>query len=68
MRIVRPTKDILQIKAPIEGEEIHVRKVNSFGNGAKIDFFKKFLGEKVLIIVLKNGKPKQNKKLGRKKR
>jgi len=68
MKIIRPSKNLLQIRAPIEGEEIHVREVSSFGNGAKIDFIKKFVGEKVLIIVLKNGRQTEVKKLGRKKR
>ena len=66
MEIGRTSKNLLQIKAKINSDEIHIKEVNSFGNGAKIDFTKKFIGEKVLVIVLQNGKP--NKKVGRKKR
>lgn len=54
MRIVRPTKNILQIKTPIEGEEIHIKEVKKVGNGAKIDFTKKFIGKKVIVVVLKD--------------
>lgn len=56
MRVVRPTKNVLQVRTPIDGEEIHVREVSEFGNGAKIDFIKKFIGKKVLIVVMKDGK------------
>lgn len=54
MRIGRPTRNVLEVKTQIEGEEIHVREVSKFGNGAKINFIKDFIGEKVIVIVLKN--------------
>jgi putative transposon-encoded protein len=53
MRIVRPTPNVLEIKTPIYGEEIHVREVKKFGNGAKIDFAKNLIGKKVIVVVLK---------------
>ena len=34
-------------------EEIFERKVTPYGNGAKIDAQKKYIGQKVFIIVLK---------------
>jgi putative transposon-encoded protein len=45
---------MLEVKTPIDGEEIHVREVTKFGNGAKIDFLGKFIGKKVLVVVLKD--------------
>jgi len=54
MRVSRPTKNVLEVRTPIEGEEIHLRKVTKFSNGAKIDFIKKFIGKKVLIVIMKD--------------
>lgn len=53
MKVVRPTTNVLQVRTLIDGEEIHVREVSKFGNGAKIDFIKKFVGKKVIVVVLK---------------
>lgn len=40
----------------IQGKVIYVetKKVTSFGNGAKIDFYKDFIGKNVLVAVIKN--------------
>jgi putative transposon-encoded protein len=57
MRVIRPTPEALEIKTPIEAGEIYTKRVNKYGNGAKIDFIKSFIGRKVIIVVLKeNGK------------
>jgi len=53
MKVVRPTPEVLQIKAQIEAEGIFTKEVSDFGNGAKIDFIKKFIGRKVIVIVMK---------------
>lgn len=35
-------------------EEIYEKKVTPYGNGAKIDASKKYIGKKVFVIVLKD--------------
>jgi len=35
-------------------EEIFERTVNSYGNGAKIDSQKKFIGKKAIVVILKD--------------
>ncbi|MBI2664140.1 DUF2080 family transposase-associated protein [Candidatus Woesearchaeota archaeon] len=35
-------------------EEIYEKKVTRYGNGAKIDAQKKYIGRKAFVIVLKN--------------
>lgn len=37
-------------------EEIYEKKVTPYGNGAKIDAQKKYIGQRVFIIVLKKRK------------
>lgn len=61
MRIIRRSKEILEIKTHIECDDIHTKEVSPFGNGAKIDFFKKFIGKKVLIVVLKENEKSKSK-------
>ena len=57
MKLVRESPELLKINVPIEAEKIYSKKVTSFGNGAKIDFIKDFIGKNVLVIVLReNGK------------
>ena len=56
MKVLRPSPGVLQIKTPVEAEGIFTKEVNSFGNGAKIDFIKEFIGRKVIVVVLKNDK------------
>ena len=34
-------------------EEIYEKKVTQYGNGAKIDAQKKYIGRKVFVIILK---------------
>lgn len=36
-------------------EEIYEKKITPYGNGAKIDAPKKYIGKKVFVIVLKDG-------------
>lgn len=51
-----------QIKAISGGEititddvkEIYEKKVTPYGNGAKIDAQKKYIGHRVFVVVLKN--------------
>ena len=43
-----------RIKIEDEVEEIFEKKVTPYGNGAKIDAQKKYIGRKVFIVVLKN--------------
>ncbi len=65
MKLIKESSELLRINVPIEIGKIFSREVTEFGNGAKIDFSKKFLGKDVLIVVLKeNGK---SKRLGKKK-
>lgn len=35
-------------------EEIYEKKVTPYGNGAKIDASKKYIGKRVFVIVLKD--------------
>ena len=35
-------------------EEIYERKVTPYGNGAKVDAPKKYIGKRVYMIILKN--------------
>ncbi len=35
-------------------EEIYERKVTKYGNGAKIDSQKKYLGRRALVLILKD--------------
>lgn len=66
--MIKESPELLRINVPIEVGKIFSKEVTEFGNGAKIDFFKKFLGKNVLIVVLKeNGKQTKDKKMGRKK-
>lgn len=37
-----------------EVKEIYEKKVTPYGNGAKIDAQKKYIGHRVFVIVLKN--------------
>jgi putative transposon-encoded protein len=37
-----------------EVEEIYEKRVTSYGNGAKIDSQKKYIGKRVYVIVLKD--------------
>lgn len=37
-----------------EVEEIYEKKVTPYGNGAKIDASKKYIGKRVFVIVLKD--------------
>lgn len=53
MKIIKKQPELLEIKVPIEIDQIYSREVTKFGNGAKIDFSKKFLGKNVLIVVVK---------------
>lgn len=43
-----------RIKIEDEVEEIFEKNVTPYGNGAKIDAQKKYIGRKVFIVVLKN--------------
>ena len=42
-----------KIKIEDDVEEIFEKKVTPYGNGAKIDAQKKYIGRKVFVIVLK---------------
>ena len=42
-----------KIKIEDDVEEIFEREVTTYGNGAKIDSQKKYIGRKVFVIVLK---------------
>jgi len=53
MKLIKKQPELLEIKVPIEIDQIYSRKVTKFGNGAKIDFSNKFLGKNVLIVVVK---------------
>jgi putative transposon-encoded protein len=52
-----------QIKAVVGGkltikdnvEEIYEKRITPYGNGAKIDAQKKYIGKRVFVIVLKDG-------------
>lgn len=35
-------------------EEIYEKKITTYGNGAKIDAPKKYIGKRVFVIVLKD--------------
>jgi len=35
-------------------EELYERRVTAYGNGAKIDSQKKFIGKKAIVIILKD--------------
>lgn len=41
------------IKIEDKVEEIYERKITRYGNGAKIDAQKKYLGRKAFVIILK---------------
>jgi putative transposon-encoded protein len=57
MKVIKENPELLKIDVPIEAEKIYSRKVTSFGNGAKIDFTKDFIGKDVLVVVLRgNGR------------
>ena len=43
-----------KIKIEDDVEEIFERKVTTYGNGAKIDAQKKYIGRKVFVILLKD--------------
>ncbi len=36
-------------------EEIYEKKITPYGNGAKIDAPKRYIGKKVFVIILKDG-------------
>ncbi len=36
-------------------EEIYEKRITPYGNGAKIDAPKKYIGKKVFVIILKDG-------------
>jgi putative transposon-encoded protein len=52
-----------EIKAVVGGklsikddvEEIYEKRVTPYGNGAKIDAQKKYIGKRVFVIILKDG-------------
>lgn len=48
---IRLGKRVVKLKGDVEWAE--KKNVTSFGNGAKIDFYKEFIGQKVLVVVLK---------------
>ena len=52
----RKVKAVVGGKLRIEDdvEEIYEKKVTPYGNGAKIDAQKKFIGRKAFIIILKS--------------
>lgn len=54
--IMREIKAIVGEKLIIKDnvEEIYEKKITPYGNGAKIDAQKKYIGKKVFIIVLKD--------------
>lgn len=56
MKVSRPTRNVFQLRALIEAEEVYTREVKKIGNGAKIDFVKRLIGKKVLVVVMKDGK------------
>lgn len=35
-------------------EEIYTKRITPYGNGAKIDSMKKYIGRKVFVIILKD--------------
>lgn len=37
-----------------EVEEIYEKKITPYGNGAKIDAQKKYIGRKAFVIIIKN--------------
>jgi len=41
-----------KIKLTDEVEEIYEKKVSSYGNGAKIDSQKKYIGKRAYVIIL----------------
>lgn len=43
-----------QIQITDTVEEIYEKKITPYGNGAKVDAPKKFIGKKVFIVVLKD--------------
>ena len=45
-----------KIKIEDGAEEIYEKRVTRYGNGAKIDAQKKYIGRKVFVIVLKGKK------------
>lgn len=43
-----------QIQITDTVEEIYEKKITPYGNGAKVDAPKRFIGKKVFIVVLKD--------------
>jgi len=43
-----------KVKITDEVEEIYERKITPYGNGAKIDSLKKYIGRRAFVIVLKD--------------
>ncbi len=37
-----------------EVEEIYERRITPYGNGAKVDSLKKYIGKRAFVIILKN--------------
>jgi len=49
---VKLEKGIVKLEGKVKYAER--KSVTKFGNGAKIDFYKRFKGEDVLVLVLEN--------------
>jgi len=43
-----------KIKLTDEVEEIYEKRVSSYGNGAKIDSQKKYIGKRAYVVILKD--------------
>lgn len=58
LHMPRRVKAISGGKISIEDnvEEIYEKKITPYGNGAKIDAQKKYIGRKVFVIILKREK------------
>ncbi|MDD5331383.1 MAG: DUF2080 family transposase-associated protein [Candidatus Nanoarchaeia archaeon] len=50
---VKIEENKIEIGTKVEAEGIYSRKVTPFGNGAKIDFVKRYIGRDVIVVVLK---------------
>lgn len=50
---VKIEEDKIEIGTKVEADGIYSRKVTPFGNGAKIDFLKRFIGKDVIVVVIK---------------
>jgi putative transposon-encoded protein len=56
LKMARKIQAIIGGKVHIEDdvEEIYEKKVTKYGNGAKVDAQKKYIGHRVYVIVLKD--------------